>query len=182
MILDILIIIFTALTFYIGYNNGIMGVALKVVLFFGCIFLALKLFPIVFLFIENTFSEPSELYFAVGFLLVLVGLIFLFKLLSTRINRLKSKSSMKLFTKISGGLILSMFLFTLICVIIGRLNKLRITQEAQYESSLLYPGLKKVDQGLSYALHQMQESFNNSFERNIKTINKRDRKQKKDSL
>jgi uncharacterized membrane protein required for colicin V production len=110
MVVDIILVLLISLAFYVGYINGVLGVVLKILLVIGAILLALKLFPIVFLFMENTFTNITLVYFILGFLLVLAIDFFIYRFLSRKIEGWVKANSMKLITKISGGLMLS-FLF-----------------------------------------------------------------------
>lgn len=182
MIIDILLIIFLALGFYAGYANGIIGVALKILLFLGCIFLALKLFPIVFLFMENTFSDITLIYFVLGFLLVLGIVIFLFRFLSKKIENWVRTNSMKLVTKISGGLILSFFVLLICSFLSGRLISVKVLKRDNLDQSLLYPMVEFIDTGFSALVRNAKEAVDKTFEQNVKTINDIDRRQKVDSV
>jgi len=182
VIIDILLVIFLALGFYAGYANGVFGVALKILLFLGCIFLALKLFPIVFLFMENTFSDLTLVYFVFGFLLVLGIVIFVFRFLSKKIELWVRTNSMKLVTKITGGLILSFFVLLLCSFLSGRLISVKVIKRDNLDQSILYPMVEFIDNGFSSIVRNAKESVDNTFEQNVKTINDIDKRQKVDSV
>lgn len=176
MILDIILIILLSLGFYAGYVNGVFGVALKIILFFASILLALKLFPVVFLFMENTFADLSLIYFIVGFLLVLVVIMLLYRFVSKKIEQLVRSVSARLITRISGGVILAMFLLILCSFIIARLISFKVAKPEMFESSELYPMMKATDQAFRGLVTNIRETLNNTFEHNVKTINEIDQK------
>lgn len=181
MIIDILLIILLALGFYAGYTNGVFSVALKILLLMASILLALKLFPIVFLFMENTFSDITLIYFVLGFLLVLAIVIFLYRFLSRKIEDWVRSHSMKLITRISGGIILSFFVLLLCSFISGRLISIKVIKREQLDQSILYPLVEKIDQGFGAIVRTTRETIDRTFEQNVRTINDIDRRQKIDS-
>mgnify|MGYP003610056109 FL=1 len=181
MIIDILLIILLALGFYAGYANGVFGVALKILLFLGCILLALKLFPIVFLFMENTFSDITLVYFVFGFVLVLGIVFFVYRFLSRKIESGVSSHSMKLVTKITGGLILSLFVLLLCSFVSGRLVGLKVLKRDNLDESLIYPLVESIDNGFGSLVRGTKAAIDKTFEQNVKTINEIDSRQKVDS-
>jgi uncharacterized membrane protein required for colicin V production len=181
VIIDILLIIFLTLGFYAGYANGVFGVALKILLFLGSILLALKLFPIVFLFMENTFTDITLVYFVFGFILVLGIVFFLYRFLSRKIESWVSSHSMKLVTKITGGLILSLFVLLLCSFVSGRLVGLKVLKRDNLDESLLYPMVESIDNGFGTLVRNSKSTIDKTFEQNVKTINEIDSRQKIDS-
>ncbi|HQW70548.1 MAG: CvpA family protein [Saprospiraceae bacterium] len=181
MIIDILLIILLTLGFYAGYSNGVFGVALKILLFLGSILLALKLFPIVFLFMENTFTDITLVYFVFGFILVLGIVFFLYRFLSRKIESWVSSHSMKLATKISGGLILSLFVLLLCSFVSGRLVGLKVLKRDNLDQSLIYPLVESIDKGAGTLMRNTKATIDKTFEQNVKTINQIDSRQKVDS-
>lgn len=182
MIIDIVLVLLIGLVFYAGYTNGVFGVVLKVLLLIGAFLLALKLFPIVFLFMENTFANITLVYFVIGFLLVLVTVILVYRFLSKKIEGWVKANSMKQVTKITGGLILSMFILLIVSFVSGRLINLKILKKSAFDQSVIFPVVEKIDQGFTALLRNTEEVFDHSFENNIKTINEIDRRQKSDSI
>lgn len=181
MIIDILLVIFLALGFYAGYTNGVLGVSLKILLFLGCILLALKLFPIVFLFMENTFTDLTLIYFVLGFLLVLTIVFFTYRFLSRKIGSWVTSSSMRMVNKIFGGVILALFVLLFSSFISGRLVKLKVLKEETLDASLIYPLIAMVDRGFTSLVTNVKNSVDKTFEQNVKTINDIDSRQKVDS-
>ncbi len=181
MIIDILLVLFLTLGFYAGYTNGVLGVSLKILLFIGCILLALKLFPIVFLFMENTFTDLTLIYFVIGFLLVLTIVFFTYRFLSRKIGSWVTSTSMRMVNKIFGGLVLSIFVLLLCSFVSGRLVKLKVLKKETLDSSLLYPLIEWVDHGFSALATNVKSSIDRTFEQNVKTINDIDSRQKVDS-
>ncbi len=178
MIIDIILVVLMALAFYAGYNNGIFGISLKILLFFGAILLALNLFPIVFLFMENTFTNITAIHYIAGFILVLTTVILLFRYVSKKIEVWVSANSMKLITRISGGLIISIFVLLLFSFVSGRLERWKIIKHETFENSLLHPAVDRIDQSFSSLVRKTRDIFGKTFERNIKTINDIDRHKK----
>ncbi|HMT76546.1 MAG: CvpA family protein [Saprospiraceae bacterium] len=181
MVVDIILVLLISLAFYVGYINGVLGVVLKILLVIGAILLALKLFPIVFLFMENTFTNITLVYFILGFLLVLAIDFFIYRFLSRKIEGWVKANSMKLITKISGGLMLSFFILILVSFVSGRLMGMKIINKATFENSAIFPAVEKIDYGFTTLLDKTKDVFNKSFENNIKTINDIDHRQKSDS-
>jgi len=180
MEIDIILVVLIALAFYAGYNNGIFGISLKIVLFFGAILLALNLFPIVFLFMENTFTTLTPVHYILGFVLVLATIFVLYRYISKKIESWVKANSMRLITRISGGIIISLFVLLLFSFISGRLERWKIVKHEAFENSILHPAVDRIDQSFSALIRATGDIFGKTFERNIKTINDIDGHKKED--
>lgn len=181
MWIDIIGIIVLALGFYIGYTNGLLGIVLKLVLIILAFLLALRLFPIIFLFLENTIADVGIMYFILGFLIVMIVVISLYKFSSNRIERWLVNHSRYISTKIIGGLVLSFFILMISSFLVGRLMRLHVLKPGQMEDSYLFPVTVSLDQHFNSLLSKFNETISRAFEDNVHTINKLEKKQKMDS-
>lgn len=172
MWIDLIFIIVLALGFYIGYSNGLLGTVLKLVLMILAFLLALRLFPIMFLFLENTFTQVKVWYFILGFVMVLGLVMFLYKFTSNRIEKWISTHRNYILTKVFGGLVLGIFILMVSSFFVGRLMRLHIVKPQQFDKSLVFPVMIQMDHQFSTLLLKVDETINRAFEENVKTINK----------
>lgn len=172
MWIDLIFIIVLALGFYIGYSNGLLGTILKLVLMIFAFLLALRLFPIMFLFLENTFVQVKVWYFILGFILVLGLVLFLYKFTSNRIEKWISTHRNYIVTKLIGGLVLGVFILMVSSFVVGRSMRLHLLKPQEFDHSLVFPVIVEMDKQFGKLLSKVDETINKAFEENVKSINK----------
>lgn len=176
------LILLLGLGFYIGYTNGLLGIVLKIILITLAFLLSLRLFPIIFLFLENTYPDVGIGYFVVGFLMVLGLVIFLYKFTSNKVERWLINHSRYIGTRIVGGLVFAFFIFLICSFLLGQLLRLHVLKEAQMNSSAIFPAMVATDMEVHKLFRRVNETVSRAFEENIHTINEIEKKQKVDSV
>lgn len=170
MIFDILFTFVLLLGFYAGYTNGVLGIILKILLIIGSFFLALYLFPIVFLFLENTFTNMTLIFFIIGFLIVFLTVFAFYKFSSNWIERLFANKSLRILNKIFGGVTLVLFIFILSSIILGRLLNTHILKLKDEHASATVYLLIKSDQEIVKGLTKVNNIVDDRFNKNVKTL------------
>lgn len=176
------LILLLGLGFYIGYTNGLLGIVLKIILVTIAFLLSLRLFPIIFLFLENTFPDIGIAYFIIGFLLVFGLIIFLYKFSSNKIEKWLINHAKYVSTKIIGGLVFAFFIFLICSFILGQLMRLHVLKEEQMKRSVLFPAMVVTDNEVRKLFRRANETISHAFEDNVRTINKIEKKQQVDSV
>lgn len=164
MIIDIGLVLFAGLGFWLGYTKGIVRILFFVVFYAIAILLTLALSPLIMNLMIWAFKADPTFALIFGTIFTLLILIFLLHWLLKSVEKYIKKSRMGAYSKSLGGvvmMIISMFVFSFLLWTAVHYNWVGSNTK---EKSYSYPVLEKIPTGTGSFLAEFKPLFRRYWE------------------
>jgi membrane protein required for colicin V production len=159
MIIDILLVIFAATGFWLGYTRGIVGTLFSIVSYVIALLLTLAFSPWFVEFLIKGFKMNPTLALILGTISFLFLMMFLIRLAFKRVEKYLNKGKLNTFNKISAG-ILMMFLSILIfSFLLLPIIQFKVLGEKTLQSSVSLPSLEVISQKTRNVIEELKPLF-----------------------
>jgi len=143
MAIDIMLAIFVATGFYLGFSRGIIGTVFMVLsLVFGLMAAFKFAYPMTE-FLKHTFNSDNPLMFAAGFALSFVLTMFIIRTIARGLEGILKSANINIINQFAGGLLVSVFMVLVYSVLLWFADQTHLVNKEVKSQSKTYVYIKE---------------------------------------
>ncbi len=143
MVIDLVLLIFVAYGFYLGFSKGIIKTVFTVLSYVLGLMAAFKFAPGMTTFLESTFNTTNPLMFVAGFLLSFVLTMILIRMIARGLEGVLQTANVNIINQLLGGGLLAGVMILVYSMLLWFGTNAHIIDEETRAESVTYPYLEQ---------------------------------------
>ena len=172
MLLDILLALFVAYGFYIGFTRGIINSVFAVVSLIIAVLAAMKLSPIAIMGLEKIWDADPRVLIIVGFVVTFLLVLIAIRLIGRGLEKLFESAKINFVNKIAGGTLLAIVFLITFSWIVWFLNEVRLVGDNTKESSITYALIEPIPRKSQKVISGLRPLFKDFWDKTGKAMDK----------
>ncbi len=176
MLLDIIVAIVVTLGFYLGYSRGLIKTVFNSLSLLIGILAALKISPIVMDILESLLKTSPAVSFLLGVVITFLGVMYLVRYASTKVEDLLKVVNINFINKIAGGTVQALFYAYLLSLSLWLIDAISVLKPEVKKASITYSLLEPLpEKGKSFfvAVKPLFKSFWDKTVASMDSVNKK---------
>ena len=142
MLIDVIVAIVVMIGFYLGYSKGLIKTVFNSLSLIIGIIAALKLSPIVMDIMEGMLKTSPAVSFLLGIIITFLGVMFLIRFASSKIEDLLKAVHINFVNKLAGGTLQALFYVYILSMSFWLVNALGVLKPEVKQASITYSFLE----------------------------------------
>lgn len=172
MAIDIMLVIFAALGFYMGFSRGIISTVFTVLSYTLGVVAALKFAPGMTKLLEDVFGSTNPLMFVVGLILSFVITMMLIRLVARGLEGLLETAQINIVNQVLGGALLSAIMILVYSLGLWFADQSNMVNNEAKTESISYPFLKEFPSQVWAATENLKPTFRDFWNHSLDFMDK----------